>query len=96
MPDTDNTRIVKTVEVVWKKDRWYVVIHYRGGMRPKEDLNTFDNKEDAEARATDIAQWAANTSGFPVETRFKTKDGKIPKGHHGTATHGHDPEASEG
>ena len=90
----DNTRPIRRIEVVWKKDRWYVVLHYAD--KTKEDLNTFDTKEAAEARARAIGHWAADRQQSPVEARFKTKDGKIPEGEHGTATYGHDPKDSRG
>lgn len=94
MPEPDNRREIVRIEVLWKKDAWYVVLHYAD--KTKDDLNVFNNKEDAEARAREIGHWAADRQGSTVEARFKTKDGKIPEGEHGTATYGRDPETTKG
>lgn len=94
MPEPDNRREIVRIEVLWKKDAWYVDLHYADGT--KQELNRYTNKEEAENRAREIGNWAADRQQSTVEARFKTKDGKIPEGDHGTATYGPDPKATRG
>lgn len=91
-----NPRHVKLIEVLYRDGTWHVVIHYVDTDREPWDQETYETQEQAAAAGRTTGRWIAESQGSPVQIHFKTKDGKIPKGQHGTATYGHDPEETVG
>lgn len=91
-----NLRTIKLIEVLRKGGRWTVVLHFRDSEHPPDIHESYRTKKEAIAAARAMGRWIATTQNFPIQLHIKKRNGRIPKGQHGTATYGDDPPGTVG